>query len=77
MRKNKPLDKSRKTSQTLGTKIAFYSIFIYKLDLLDNITQIGPLPIHGSKLGENIDKKECKYRLTGRILGTIWLGRIS
>ncbi|MFS7907465.1 hypothetical protein Hanom_Chr01g00071661 [Helianthus anomalus] len=25
MRKNKPLDKSRKTGQTLGTKMAFYS----------------------------------------------------
>ncbi|MFS7927245.1 hypothetical protein Hanom_Chr04g00306731 [Helianthus anomalus] len=26
MRKNKPLDESRKSSRTLGTKIAFYSI---------------------------------------------------
>ncbi|MFS7908859.1 hypothetical protein Hanom_Chr01g00088011 [Helianthus anomalus] len=28
MRKNKPLDESRKTGQTLGTKMAFYSLFI-------------------------------------------------
>ncbi|MFS8015825.1 hypothetical protein Hanom_Chr15g01361221 [Helianthus anomalus] len=26
MRKNKPLDESRKTGQTSGTKMAFYSI---------------------------------------------------
>ncbi|MFS7889413.1 hypothetical protein Hanom_Chr00s000004g01606731 [Helianthus anomalus] len=26
MRKNKPLDESHKTGQTLGTKMAFYSI---------------------------------------------------
>ncbi|MFS7917267.1 hypothetical protein Hanom_Chr03g00187031 [Helianthus anomalus] len=29
MRKNKPLDKSRKSSQTSGRKMAFYSIFNY------------------------------------------------
>ncbi|MFS8006103.1 hypothetical protein Hanom_Chr13g01245341 [Helianthus anomalus] len=27
MRKNKPLDESRNTGQTLGTKITFYSFF--------------------------------------------------
>ncbi|MFS7901671.1 hypothetical protein Hanom_Chr01g00002381 [Helianthus anomalus] len=27
MRKNKPLDESRKTDQTSGTKMAFYSVF--------------------------------------------------
>ncbi|MFS8021632.1 hypothetical protein Hanom_Chr16g01429701 [Helianthus anomalus] len=30
MRKNKPLDESRKTGQTSGTKMAFYSLYIYK-----------------------------------------------
>ncbi|MFS8005602.1 hypothetical protein Hanom_Chr13g01239261 [Helianthus anomalus] len=30
MQKNKPLDKSRNTGQTLGTKMAFYSSLFYK-----------------------------------------------
>ncbi|MFS8017816.1 hypothetical protein Hanom_Chr15g01384861 [Helianthus anomalus] len=30
MRKNKPLDESRKTGQSSGTKMAFYSIIKYK-----------------------------------------------
>ncbi|MFS8020688.1 hypothetical protein Hanom_Chr16g01418541 [Helianthus anomalus] len=30
MWKNKPLDESRKTGQTTGTKMAFYSLIYYK-----------------------------------------------
>ncbi|MFS7976001.1 hypothetical protein Hanom_Chr10g00887371 [Helianthus anomalus] len=35
MRKNKPLDESRKTSQTSGTKMGFYSI-VFKRRFGDN-----------------------------------------
>ncbi|MFS8030793.1 hypothetical protein Hanom_Chr17g01538291 [Helianthus anomalus] len=37
MRKNKPLDESRKTNQTSRTKMAFYS-FIYKDKVLKSNT---------------------------------------
>ncbi|MFS7983651.1 hypothetical protein Hanom_Chr11g00977001 [Helianthus anomalus] len=30
MRKNKPLDESRKTGQISGTKMAFYSLYLVK-----------------------------------------------
>ncbi|MFS7890450.1 hypothetical protein Hanom_Chr11g00974021 [Helianthus anomalus] len=33
MRKNKPLDESRKTGQTSGTKMAFYSKYIKNIQL--------------------------------------------
>ncbi|MFS8015252.1 hypothetical protein Hanom_Chr15g01354221 [Helianthus anomalus] len=37
MWKNKPLDESRKTGQTLGTKMAFYSLKL--VDVLSLVTK--------------------------------------
>ncbi|MFS8029795.1 hypothetical protein Hanom_Chr17g01526531 [Helianthus anomalus] len=54
MRKNKPLKKSRKTGQTSGTKMAFYSLLCFCFDFFFFILRL-------TTLTEELTAEKLKY----------------